>query len=141
MQTTQRCETTETETPARPISLAELAASGGVDHRDVAAYVRGHKSVRLIPTLLLLVSLTSGCLAQTESDEPVAHVCAHPVACEFYQGTCSAERGMTYAETLQYDDGAGCWIKTAVCYPVGTPAECVPADCYQEVSLACDAAR
>ncbi len=83
--------------------------------------------------LLVAVLLSVGCLAQpqTTHDAPDA-----PVESAFPHGVCPA--GSVYEEHLQYDDGKGCFVISAVCYPEGTPAERVPADCYTKVSLACE---
>jgi hypothetical protein len=94
-----------------------------------------NRLIKSVPFILLLGIGAVSCLAQTES-EPAPAKCAHPVSCEFNQGVCGA--GMTYAETVRYDDGKGCWRKTAACFPMGTPAECVPDDCYEAVSAGCE---
>ncbi len=80
---------------------------------------------KYLPLLLAL----SGCLAQTETDPP-------PAQCAFPQGVCP--EGNTYVEHVQYDDGKGCVVLSAACYPAGTPADRVPADCYTRTSLACE---
>jgi hypothetical protein len=87
-----------------------------------------------IKSLLLVAFLLPGCFAQTE-----APPLDSPVECKFPQGLCPA--GNVYEEHVQYDDGEGCWMLSAVCYPEGTPADRVPADCYTAVSLKCGAGQ
>jgi hypothetical protein len=93
-----------------------------------------------IITALVLTLAATGCLTQTEAEpapaEAALAACA-PVACAFEQGTCSEVRGMAHRTTTHFDDGAGCWYRTATCYPAGTPAECIPADCYEETGSGC----
>jgi hypothetical protein len=84
-----------------------------------------------IKCLLLVAFLLTGCFAQTEPPPVDA-----PVECAFPQGVCPA--GNVYEEHEQFNDGAGCFVISAVCYPEGTPAERVPADCFTKVSLACE---
>lgn len=79
--------------------------------------------------LILAMVLTTGCFGQTEQ-EP------EHVKCAFPQGVCPA--GNVYEEHVQFNDGAGCFVISAVCYPEGTPQDRVPADCFTKVSLACD---
>ena len=80
--------------------------------------------------LAIIISTLTGCFAQTEEPEPA------PVECAFPQGVCP--RGNIYVEHVQFDDGKGCVVMSAACYPAGTPAERAPADCYSRVSLACE---
>jgi hypothetical protein len=87
--------------------------------------------------ILILLVLTSGCFAEVEETPAPAPGCP-VVECAFLNGACDPERN-TYASHVVYDDGAGCWHRTAACYPKGTPAGCEPADCYSETSLACGA--
>lgn len=83
--------------------------------------------------LIAIISLlVVGCSAHVEGGE----LEAAPVECAFPQGLCPA--GNVYEEHTQFDDGAGCFVISAVCYPEGTPADRVPADCYTKVSLACE---
>ncbi len=81
--------------------------------------------------VFILSTIVTGCLAQVE-DEPSCP----KVECAFYQGTCDPALN-TYVSHMVYDDGAGCWHRTAACFPKGTPAGCEPADCYSETSLEC----
>ncbi len=81
-------------------------------------------------TAILLV-FTASCFAEV-ADKPS---CPN-VECAFFQGTCSLEQN-TYVSHVVYDDGAGCWHRTAACFPKDTPAGCEPADCYSETSLEC----
>lgn len=82
--------------------------------------------------LSLVLLALPGCFAQTEAPPEPAPA---PVECAFPQGVCPA--GNVYEEHEQFNDGAGCFVLSAVCYPEGTPADRVPADCFTKVSLAC----
>ena len=77
---------------------------------------------------LLLLLLALGCSPEVIDSCP-------QVQCAFAQGVCSP--GMSYRSTTHFDDGHGCWYRTATCYPEGTLDECIPADCYEEIGAAC----
>lgn len=84
--------------------------------------------------LAVIISTLTGCFAQTEPEPAPA-----PVECAFPQGVCPA--GNVYVEHMLHDDGEGCWMLSAACYPEGTPADRVPADCYTAISLKCGAGQ
>lgn len=85
---------------------------------------------------LLLCALTlSGCFAQVEP-EPAP---CPPVACGWEPDatTCLSTDNVYSARTHfeEWDDGGtACWIHDAVCVPVGTRPECVPAECRRTIA-------
>ncbi len=69
------------------------------------------------------------------TEEPVA--CAEPVTCHFPNGGCHPDH-YVYWSAIVFNNERGCWLKAATCYPIGTPAECVPPPCHFEVGVSCE---
>ncbi len=81
---------------------------------------------------VLFALLVAGCSGEVSS-KPEA--CA-PVACAWSDvGTCSAQYASTGPTLETIDDGAAvCRVYEATCVPVGTPAECIPAECHRSIA-------
>lgn len=87
--------------------------------------------------IILSVLFAFACSANVEGGtEPQATEPVCTAVCAFANGTCDSKLN-TFTSTDRYSDDMGCWVRTAACFPIGTPKECIPEDCWIETGYNC----